>query len=389
MKRLIYFVKYTKLVYLMYYYIGSFILNFLRLFIATDDNLILFLSFGGRKFDDSPKSLYDELIKDCRFDGFKLVWAFNNPECFEIPRGEKIKTDTWKYYVTALKARVWITNSSIERGLTFKGNKCFYINTWHGSAIKRMGSDIKNARFLGKGTPHYDVFSAQGQFDIDVFSKAFNLRRSCIHLTGLPRNDVFSSYSKNEVNKLRDKLNIPLGKKVILYAPTFREYESDAQKQRVMSIPIDLSKWHTELSDKYVLLFRAHYEVVNSLKIDDENFIRDVSKYKSLEDLMMVSDILISDYSSIVFDYSIMHKPILCFVYDYERYTHERGLYIDVRNYFLNACDEDGLIKLIKNVKTDIEDEKSIRFQKEYVTHYGNASHIILEMIAKELIDIR
>lgn len=132
-RRLFYIVKYSFVVYSVYYVVGTLFLRLLKFFIKPDDKLILFSSFGGRKFDDSPKTLYELMLKDKRFGDYKLIWAFTNPDEVELSEDRKIKCDTLNYYVTALKARVWITNSSIERGLSFKGKNTFYFNTWHGT----------------------------------------------------------------------------------------------------------------------------------------------------------------------------------------------------------------------------------------------------------------
>ncbi|MBQ7037485.1 MAG: CDP-glycerol glycerophosphotransferase family protein, partial [Clostridia bacterium] len=137
MKKLANIIKYFKFIYSLYYYVFSFLLSALRLFVKPDDKLILFNSFGGRKYDDSPKAIFEKMQKDPRFQDYKKVWAFHNPEGKEIPGVTCIKTDTFRYFVTALRARVWITNSSVERGLNFKGKNTYYFNTWHGTPIKK------------------------------------------------------------------------------------------------------------------------------------------------------------------------------------------------------------------------------------------------------------
>lgn len=387
-KYLFYIVKYVRWIYSLYYYLGTFFLKVLKLFVKPNDKLILFISFGGKKFDDSPKSIYDALLKDKRFDSYNIVWAFNNPEKYKISRGKKIKTDTLNYFITALKARIWITNSSVERGLSFKGKHTFYFNTWHGTPLKKMGIDIAstNKSFVGKGKSNYDIFTAQGEYEANIFSRVFNIKQENMKIIGLPRNDVFSSYSTEYRDEIKKQLDIPLDKKVILYAPTFREYESNGGMERVLSVPMQIEKWKKELSDKYVLLFRAHYEVAKSMDVIDDSFIRNMSNYPSLEDLMIVSDMLISDYSSMFFDYSIMHKPMLCFAYDYEKYSNERGMYFDIREYIPTATNEDDLITLIKNTCV-LENIFAKRFQERFVTEYGNASNKALNIIAKELIE--
>lgn len=388
-KQLFYIVKYIKWIYQLYYYIGSFALRILKLFVRPDDKLILFISFGGRRFDDSPKAIYDQMIEDERFDDYRLVWAFSNPNAIELKRGEKVKCDTFSYFKIALKARIWISNSTVERGLEFKGKRTFYFNTWHGTPIKTIGSDISkdNKSFKGKGTWKVDYFTCQGEYEQAIYCKAFHgLNTDIARIIGLPRNDIYANYTKEYMLSLRKKMNISPDKRVILYAPTFREYDKTSSMEVKVTIPMQLSKWRDELGESFILLFRAHYEVAKSLNIQDDDFVRNMSEYPQLEDLMIVSDLLISDYSSIFFDYSIMSKPMLAFCYDYERYASERGMYFDIRDWLPSAKNEYELIKLIKSDTQDEYIAKTSIFKKKYVTAYGSAVRHSLDVIYNELI---
>lgn len=132
-------------------------MNTLKLFVKTDDKLILFNSFAGRKYDDSPKAIYEEMKKDPRFKDYRLVWAFHQPEKYDAP--QKIKTDSLTYFKTALAARVWVTNSSVERGLNFTGKRTLYFNTWHGTPMKKMRSDINK--------DSYDANAVDGESKIN------------------------------------------------------------------------------------------------------------------------------------------------------------------------------------------------------------------------------
>lgn len=385
---LFYIVKYVRWIYSLYFYVGSFALKVLKLLVRPDDRIILFISFGGKKFDDSPKAIYDQMIKDSRFDGYKFVWAFNNPNAFDIPKGEKIKCDTLEYFKTALKARVWVSNSTVERGLDFKGKHTFYFDTWHGTPIKKMGSDVgsTNKSFKGKGRWAVDYFTCQGEFDAEVFGRVFSkIGSEHMHVIGLPRNDVYANYTNEYMLSLRKKMGIPADKKIILYAPTFREYDKTESMEVRVSVPIHLEKWRRMLGEEYILLFRAHYEVAKGLNIVDDDFVREMSGYPQLEDLMIVSDILISDYSSIFFDYSIMAKPMLAFCYDYDRYASERGMYFDIREWLPSAENEDELLELLKSDDESEYLERTKAFQKKYVTAFGSATKKSLDVIATEL----
>lgn len=223
----------------MYFYILNFIINFLKLFVKKDDKLILFNSFGGRKYDDSPKEIFENMVSDFRFEDYKFVWAFDNPEKFDVKNAKKIKTDSLVYFITALKARCWITNSSVERGLNFKQKHTYYFNTWHGTPIKKMGTDIStvNTSFRSKKNQLVDNMTAQGDYEAQIFSNVFNVAKEKFLLCGLPRNDILSKYDLEDKEKIKRKLGIPLNKKVILYAPTFREYKKDSANNCLLYPP--------------------------------------------------------------------------------------------------------------------------------------------------------
>lgn len=368
----------------------SALLKLLGVFVGNDDKLILFNSYGGKKYDDSPKSIYEHILTDSRFDEFKLVWALQEPEKSHVPgRGQVIKADSFKYFVTALKARVWITNSSMERGLDFKKKRTLCFNTWHGTPIKVMGVDVKeeNQSFRSRVLVRADIMSAQSQYDIDVFSHAFQLPASRFRMTGLPRNDALSSYTEEQVNEIKERLEIEKGKTVLLYAPTFREYTKGSSNEVILDIPIDLSHWQVVLGEKYIILFRAHYEVAKHMNLAGFPLFRDMSDYPDLNELMIVSDALISDYSSIYFDYSIMHKPMYCFAYDYQEYTDNRGMYLNLKEELPCTIhqNENDLIRQLLNINEERAELslKAEQFQKKYVTEHGHGAEKSCDILAE------
>lgn len=389
MRKIAYLLKSSSLLYNIYFYLMSFLFKTLGVFIRTDQNLILFNSYGGKKFDDSPYAIYDQMLKDERFSNYRLVWAVQEPDKVKVTgRAEVVKADSFRYFVTALKAHVWVTNSSMERGLDFKKKKTICFNTWHGSAIKVMGVDIKddNQSFRSKVLVRADIMLAQSQYDIDTFSHAFQIPLSRFQLIGLPRNDYLANYTSDDVNKIKEKLGIDSNKKVLLYAPTFREYTKGNSHEVVLDVPIDLQYWQKTLGDKYIVLFRAHYEVSKHMELDGYPLFVDMSLYPNLNELMVVADALISDYSSIFFDFSITHKPMYCFAYDYEEYMSNRGMYFELQNELPCAIhrDERGLLTEILNL-SEHSDEKqleTISFQQKYVTEYGRAAKKSCDIIS-------
>lgn len=380
------YVKYNRFIYNVYFIVGSAAIRLLGNFITRKRNRIIFSSFGGRKYDDSPRCIYEVMQKDSRFKNYEYIWALGNPDAFDIPGAQKVKCDTFAYYKTLMSAAVWVTNSSMERGLSFKPKRIFNLNTWHGTAIKLMGCDIskENTSFSSKGKEnHNDVMLAQGQYDVDLFSRVFSIPRENFRVTGLPRNDelVYGNTEENR-KRIRERLGIKDGVKIILYAPTFREYDKDAGQNCKLSVPINLKKWENMLGNDYVLLMRAHYEVVKLMQIEDNDFVKNVSAYPNLNELMIVSDLLVSDYSSIFMDYSVQDKPMLCFAYDYDKYSSLRGMYFDIREKLGSNCeDEDQLIDAIHTLDIEKAVETTRKFRKQFVENSGNASNLSLDII--------
>jgi CDP-glycerol glycerophosphotransferase len=386
------FVKNNKVFIQIYYFLGSLFINFIKLFIKTDEKLILFVSFSGRQYSDSPKAIYQYMISDERFKDYKLVWAFTNPEKYALENESKIKIDTFYYYFTALKSRVWITNSGIERLLNFKGKNTLYVNTWHGTPIKMLGKDQKSIDdIVGKWYQNSaaDIMLAETKYDRDIFSRIFNLDKEKFLLIGLPRNDELIANKDNKINELKNKFNIPINKKVILYAPTFREYMNDTLLDNIIAPPIDFKKWKDQLGNEYVVLLRAHYFVNKILGVQDtdSDFLIDVTNYESINELMIISDMLISDYSSVFFDYSLLEKPMYCFGYDYDEYLEKRGMYIDINKELPNKVirTENELLRKIININYLDEVEKTKKFKSKYSCGKENATEKIVNFIYNKL----
>ena len=368
------FVKHNRIVYAIYYYVMTLCVNILRLFVKTDDKLALFVAYGGRHFNDSPRTLFEAMQKDARYRDYKLVWAFRNPDDFaEV--SNRVKIDTLAYFKTALKARVWITNVYIERGLYFKGINTYYLHTTHTVFPKLMACHALaagNDNFSVKGGYHYDCSCAQSKYEQQMQAEMFNIPIENVMLTGYPKNDVLVNFPIEKLTKIREDLGIESEKVVILYAPTYRDESKVAQ-----CCPINFETWERILGDKYVVLFRAHPVIVNMTHID-------VSSYQVNTDLMAVADILISDYSGIFFEFGVQEKPMFCYAYDYDDYIKTRGLYFDIREKIPGGfMKEEELLNYIRYGNKEEIMNKVNEFRKEQITYFGHATEQCLDIIAK------
>ncbi len=383
-------VKSQKWIYKMYALIGSLGLRLWSMFIKEDKNTILFIAYGGKRYDDSPRKVYEYMKNDKRFKDFNLIWAFENPDKYVDCVEKRIKVDTLEYFRTALKAHYWITNSSATRGLNFMRKTTVNIFFTHGmTGIKKIGLDlsVNNNSFHFQKPERRDIIVIEGKKEEDIIRRAWNLSSEKLLNIGLPRNDDLCNASEEYIKSLKKKIGLPNNKKVILYAPTFREYKRDSNLEVYLAPPFDFDKWYSELGKNYLLLVTAHYEVSKLMNIPQQHpFIVNAFQYENINDLMLVSDLLISDYSSIIFDYSILEKPFFSYAYDLDQYENERGLYKGYEQLFHDGINytEDQLINKIKTMNYLAECQHSKKIKDTYISNYGNAASRFCDIFEKE-----
>lgn len=381
-QRIIYILKHNAFLQKAYRITMSLIFRLLGMIIPTRDNEILFVSFMGKSFNDSPKVIYDYIQNEKDLKRYKCIWAFENPNHFSDLT--TVKIDTPSYFIAALRAKYWITNTNIERGLRFKKKDQIYLNTWHGTTLKHIGNDVAGRNDFDFSTVDYLVVS--GKYDEKIWKSAFNASERTYLRCGLPRNEELWYADENVKKKIRKKLNIPTDKKVILYAPTWRE-STDGGKSYEINPPIHFEKWEELLGKDYIVLFRAHHLTTKVLGIKYNDFVRKFSDYPYVNDLMIASDYLITDYSAIAFDYSILCKPIFCYAYDYETYLNTRGTYFELDELYPNkSCrTEEELLNRIIQCDYEFECNNTMRFRNLFIQYgYGSTEKIISKLFKCE-----
>lgn len=377
-QRLIYLLKHNAVIQALYRVIMSFVFRVWSLLVKTDENLVLFVSFMGMNFNDSPKSIYDYMKAHLDYSGYHCVWAFEDPSKF--PDLETVKIDTPAYFKTALQAKYWITNTNIERGLHFKKKEQRYLNTWHGVALKYIGNDVAGRNDFNFDS--VDHLCVCGDYDERVYKTAFRAKESSYLRCGLPRNEELWNISGEKKALMRSKLDIPADKKVILYAPTWRE-STDGGKSYEIKPPIHFDVWKRELGAEYIVLFRAHHQTTKVLGVVYDEFVRDASSYPAVNDLMIAADMLITDYSAIAFDFSILCRPIFCYAYDYDTYLAERGTYFQIDEKYPNkSCrTEDELLARIKGIDYETECSNTKHFRDEFIQYGIGATEACVEAV--------
>ncbi|MFJ8257630.1 CDP-glycerol glycerophosphotransferase family protein [Peribacillus asahii] len=305
--------------------------------LPVDKNLILFESGLGKQFSDSPKYIYEELLK--RDAPYKKVWVYNNNLPVKDKQTKRIKRLSPEYYYYLAKAGYWVNNQNFPTYLS-KRKETTYLQTWHGTPLKKMQFDIENIQgrddeYLNRvhhATKTWDYLISPSPYASKAFRSAFRYEKEMLEV-GYPRNDLFYRDDVDELSKeIVRKLKLPSDKKVILYAPTFRDNQTSKNNKFVFELNFDLEAMKQALGDEYILLLRMHVVISNNLTIPEEyrDFVMNVSKYPDIQELYLISDILMTDYSSVMFDFANTNRPILYYTYDLDDYRDNlRGFYID------------------------------------------------------------
>lgn len=371
-RKLEYLIKHNPVIQSIYRNFVSFGFRVISHFFAIDKKLVL-MNGHGYKYNDSPREIYRKMHELGMTKKYRVVWALNEPEKTAIPGCKKIKMDTWEYFKTAFKAKYWISCVNIERSLRFKKKNQIYLNTWHGASINAAGNAVSGRKDFHWG--YIDYFCVCGKPDEINYGRDFEVNEKAFLRVGYPRNDRLYHATKEEQVKLKEKLGLPLDKLCILYAPTWRD-SNDGGRSYQLAPPIDWEQWKEELSDEFVVMLRTHPYTTELMNVQFDEFVRDYVEYPEVNDLLIATDILISDYSSINLDYAITEKPMICFGYDYDEYIKYRGFYYDLQSEMPNGVmrDQKEILKHLKTLDYSAECDKTRRYKNKYMEYGGNAT---------------
>ena len=368
-----------------------------------DDKLVYFQTFSGRGYSDSPKAMYEYMLSASEYSDFRFVWSFKEPERFAFLKNDRtdiVKFRTGADNIALRTAKYWITNyRMLNHQYPRRGQ--VYVQCWHGTPLKRLGYDLESSdNVMNSGAEIREKYRSDAKkfsyilspspFCTEKFASAWNLVRTKqthkIIEEGYPRNDRLINTTPEERTALRQQLGVD-GKKVILYAPTWRDNQHTSGEGYTYKTEVDFDKLREALGDEYVILFRAHYLVANSFDFDKyKGFVEDVSSYSDINELYIAADILITDYSSVFFDYANLRKPMIFYMYDLEEYANDlRGFYISLDELPGPIVrDEDALTTEVRACGGWEPDEKCEAFCAKYnPKDDGHASERVLRRIIR------
>lgn len=337
----------------------------------VDSRIIVFESFRGASYSDTPKYIYEYLAKNYPGE-YEFVWVLND-KSYTLPyEGQIVKRFSRKYAYYMGIAKYFVFNT--RQPLWFrKREEQIFLETWHGTPLKRLAFDQEEVTAASpsyktqfyRQKQEWDFLIAANKFSSDVFRSCFMYDGPMLE-TGYPRNDLLKDPDRDEITiELKKKCGIPLSKRTILYAPTWRDDEYYGNGSYKFQIKLNLEMMKKELGDEYVVILRTHYYIADNIDLTGlEDFAYNLSKYDDVTEIYLMSDILITDYSSVFFDYAGLRRPMLFFTYDLDKYRDIlRGFYIDMEKELPGP--------LVYTTEEVINRIKSIdEMNKEYASRY-------------------
>lgn len=313
---------------------GTLIMYVCRIF-PIKKNKVILVSYNGKGYGDGSKAVTEALLNN--HEPLDIVWAVKPQFKDTLPDQVRyVKFNSLQYLYELSTAKVWVDNVRKSKAIVKRYNQ-FYIQLWHGCyALKKIEKDVEN--HLGRNyvaSAKHDsklanLMVSGSAFFTNIIRRAFWYNGEILEC-GSPRIDSLFNPKEGIMEAVCSKLGIEPNQKIILYAPTFRnDYNVDCYSLNYSQIRETLKQ--TDGID-YTILVRLHPNVSNKDNLIEYNeHIINASKYPDINELILASDIIITDYSSVMFEAAMIGKPVFLFATDIDEYSSDRGFYFDIRN---------------------------------------------------------
>ena len=357
------------------------------------ENIFFFFCYSGEQYSCNPRRV-SEYLQEHFSDEIEIIWAFKEPDHFKCLSDQGIKTVKYgsiMHIFYEARAKVCINNIGSYSWIPLR-KKQLHVNTWHGGGCykkiriskgnKEDYFEKKALFYTNKETTHF--ISSSAWFSLNVLRKERMFTGKIIEV-GMPRNDILFDNNgiKKKRNDIRRKYCIDGNSMIILYAPTWR-------RNSTLVLP-DFSLLCNSIEERFEkkskIFIRAHHCTKNIVMKDMVDTIIDVTDYPDMQDLLCACDVLITDYSSSIWDYSFTYKPCFLFTSDLDQYTEDRGFSRDIYSWGFPVCRNDRDLneailnfdqeRFIKNMEYHHKDLGS--FEK------GNATEKFCEYIMGEI----
>lgn len=362
-----------------------------RMIHGVDPKTVLFTSFNGSSYSDNPRAISEVLHHVSK--EINICWIINEDKEYQIPAYARKIPNADKISVFKSLSTSGIVISNFSLPYIPKSKKQFFVQTWHGDrAFKKVLYDAPNqipGFFVSESKAGYcDLAVAGSKYGEQQFRSAFKYKGEIL-LEGTPRDDVLVMGNNDRYIEVKKKLGLKSETKLLLFAPTLRkatQNTSKIQKIQELNVKATIESVEEKHGGKWICLLRAHPSVIGLDVEYDGNLILDVSTWPDMSDLLLISDILITDYSSCAGDFALLHRPIFLFQPDADEYIkNERTLYFNLDDSpYIIAKSQNELNELIRSTSLD----DAAKNCNEILDFYGTkeTGHAA-ETVARRLID--
>ena len=339
-------------------------------------DVVLYDCFGGREYSDSPRGIHEELVR--RGAPFEHRWVVRDGMCAVPDSAVAVRKLSKEYYEAYATARYVVANDHWPRSVARRPEQT-WVQTWHGPPLKLLGHELAGRRkaireyrrLERQAGENWQYLVSPGAFATPILRRAFPQVTETIE-SGLPRTDVLLRPDRDRIAAdVRRRLGVPADKRVVLYAPTYRDHVVARDGYRLGPL-LDLTALRSALGDDDVLLFRRHRLMVGPLPFDTDAFL-DVSAFPDGIELLLAVDMLVTDYSSAIFDFASTRRPMIFFTPDLETYRDDvRGFSID-----FEAAAPGPLLRTTGEVVDALRDPSAVRAAsaeryERFVAAYGD-----------------
>ena len=307
---------------------------------------VVFSSFQGQSYNDNPRYISEKLHELC--PEAEIVWLFREGRLDRVETPDYVKKGllvSREGLIEQATARFWVDNFARSASLYLNTDKQFYINTWHGDrGFKRVADDNeKGRRGVRRLEEKCAMMIAGSTFGANTYRTGLRFRGEVL-LDGCPRNDILLRGDPALAAAVRAKLGVGEGVKLLIYAPTYRDDRENARQDAVLDVSRTLDHLEKRTGAPWRCLVRAHYKNAG-LIVGSDARVMDASAWPEMAELLLVSDMLITDYSSCGSDFALQRRPMFLYQPDVDDYLrNSRSFYFDMQTSpFLIARDMDGL----------------------------------------------
>lgn len=318
------------------------ILTFVFNLFPIQKHKVFFLSYYGSQYGCNPKYLSIYMTKHCT--DWDVVWGFTEPNKYHIIGVRKVKYLSLRYFYEVCTSQVFVTNYRMTSHYRKRKGQ-LYLQTWHSSLrLKMIEGDAEATlkqhyvEMAKKDSKNISALLSGCQYSTDIFQRAFWYNGPIVS-TGTPREDLMFSNDKTLYKNIKQNLRVKMNEHIILYAPTFRKDNS------LDCYNIDFRNLNKTLSYRFGgewrVVLRLHPHLCNYSKqlIQRDNSIIDATAYDDIQELLFVADVVVSDYSSLIFDFALTKRPCFLYTVDLEQYTaNDRQLYFDISKLPFPVC---------------------------------------------------